>query len=72
MALSDCYWKWPPLYHSVSGAITRLLIELGLFGAAAWMLLDLGYLQWAIIFGVAVVAHYILSFDRITWLLKQK
>ena len=52
--------------------VIRLLLELGLFGAAAWMLLDLGYSQWAIIFGVAVVVHYILSFDRIAWLLKKK
>ena len=52
--------------------ILRLLLELGLFGAAAWMLLDLGYSTLAIIFGVTVLVHYILSYDRIAWLLKQK
>ncbi len=52
--------------------ILRLLLELGLFGAAAWMLLDLDYSQIALIFGLTVVIHYIFSFDRIAWLLKQK
>lgn len=52
--------------------IIRLLLELGLFGAAAWMFLDLDYPLIALIFGLAVVIHYFLSFDRIAWLLKQK
>ena len=51
--------------------IIRLLLELGLFGAAAWMMLDLDYTLIALIFGVTVVVHYFLSFDRIAWLLKQ-
>ena len=52
--------------------IVRLLLELILFGAAAWMMLDLDYSLIALIFGSAVVIHYVLSFDRIAWLLKQK
>jgi len=52
--------------------IVRLLLELGLFGAAAWMLLDLDYSTIALIFGSTVVVHYFISFDRISWLLKQK
>ena len=52
--------------------IVRLLLELILFGAAAWMMLDLDYSLIALIFGSAVVIHYFLSFDRIAWLLKQK
>ena len=52
--------------------ILRLLLELGLFGLAAWMLLDLDYSLLALILGLAVIIHYIFSFDRITWLLKQK
>ena len=51
--------------------IIRLLLELILFGAAGWMMLDLDYTTVALIFGVAVVIHYFLSFDRIAWLLKQ-
>ena len=52
--------------------ILRLLLELGLFGAAAWMMLDLDYSLIALIFGLTVVIHNIFSFDRIAWLLKQK
>jgi hypothetical protein len=52
--------------------IIRLLLELGLFGAAAWMLLDLNYSLIALIFGLAVCIHYILSYKRIAWLQKQK
>jgi hypothetical protein len=52
--------------------IVRLLLELMLFGAAAWMMLILDYTTVALIFGLAVVIHYFLSFDRIAWLLKQK
>lgn len=52
--------------------IVRLVLELGLFGAAAWMMLDLDYSLIALIFGLAVVIHYFISFDRIAWLLKQK
>ena len=52
--------------------ILRLLLELGLFGLAAWMLLDLDYSLLALILGLTVIIHYIFSFDRITWLLKQK
>ena len=52
--------------------IIRLLLELGLFGAAAWMMLDLDHSLISLIFGSAVVIHYFISFDRISWLLKQK
>jgi hypothetical protein len=52
--------------------IIRLMLELALFGAAAWMMLDLDYTLIALIFGSAVVIHYFISFDRIAWLLKQK
>ena len=52
--------------------IVRLLLELILFGAAAWMMLDLDYSWIALIFGSAVVILYFISFDRIAWLLKQK
>jgi hypothetical protein len=50
----------------------RLILELALFGAAAWMILDLDYSLIALIFGLTAVIHYFVSFDRIAWLLKQK
>ena len=52
--------------------ILRLLLELGLFAAASWMMLDMDYSTIALVFGAVVVIHYFLSFDRIAWLLKQK
>jgi len=50
----------------------RLILELLLFGAAAWMMHSLGYPGLGFIFGGVVTLHYILSYDRIAWLLKQK
>jgi hypothetical protein len=49
----------------------RLLLELALFGAAAWALFDAGQpvLGWALT--VAVGVHYLASYDRIAWLLRR-
>lgn len=52
--------------------VIRLILELGLFAGAAWMQLDLGHLLLGWIFCAVVVLHYLVSFARITWLLKQK
>lgn len=52
--------------------ILRLFLELFLFAAATWMMRDLAYdpIWW--IFGLIVLIHYIISYDRVSWLLKQK
>lgn len=52
--------------------VIRLVMELALFGTAAWMLLDLDYSRIALVFGITVALHYLLTFDRMAWLLKQK
>jgi len=52
--------------------IVRLILELVLFGSAAWMLFDMDYILTGWIFAVAVLLHYLASYDRILWLLKQK
>ena len=52
--------------------VIRLVLELVLFGAATWMLVDLDHTRIALVFGLAVVLHYLFSLDRIAWLLKQK
>jgi len=52
--------------------LVRLVLELGLFGAATWMLLNLGYTRLWWIFGAIVIIHYAFSYDRVHWLLKQK
>ena len=52
--------------------LIRLLLELALFGAAAWMLFDLDFQKLGWIFSPVVLFHYATSYDRIAWLLKQK
>ncbi|MCB0206088.1 MAG: YrdB family protein [Caldilineae bacterium] len=49
----------------------RLLLELGLFAAATWALFGAGAATAATIFGLAVVVHYAISYDRVLWLLRQ-
>lgn len=50
----------------------RLLIELGFFACATWALYNLGLTRLAALFGAAVVLHYLLSYDRIRWLLSRQ
>lgn len=54
---------------SVPGVI-RLLIELVFFAFATWALFSLNP-TYGWVFGLATLAHYLLSYDRITWLLKR-
>jgi len=54
----------------VSG-IVRLAIELAIFAFAIWALHDFGSVGLSRIFGMAVLLHYILSYDRIIWLMAQ-
>ena len=51
--------------------IVRLLLELAFFGAATWSLfaMDVTTLGW--IYGIAVLIHYVISYDRISWLVRQ-
>jgi hypothetical protein len=49
----------------------RLALELALFGFAAWALFDLGLTTLALIFGVVTALHYIVSYDRVAWLLRR-
>jgi hypothetical protein len=50
--------------------IVRLLLELAFFGSAIWALFTLNP-PYGWVFGAAVLLHYILSYDRIVWLIKQ-
>jgi len=52
----------------VSGAM-RLVIELGIFSVAAWALYDVGYIKFSLILVLAVVIHYLVSYERVVWLL---
>ena len=54
----------------VAGTL-RLLIELTFFSFACWALYDLGYTTFCMVLGGVVVVHYLVSYDRIFWLMKQ-
>jgi hypothetical protein len=51
--------------------LVRLLLELGFFAFAAWALYDLGFIKACIALGAASFIHYIISYDRILWLLSR-
>lgn len=54
----------------VSGGI-RLTMELGLFALATAALSQGGHPRLAVLLGGVVLAHYLVSWDRIAWLLRQ-
>jgi len=54
----------------VSGII-RLAIELAIFSFAIWSLHDFGSVRLSRILGMSILLHYVLSYDRIIWLLTQ-
>ena len=51
--------------------IVRLLLELVFFAFATWALYDIGFVKLSLVFGISTIAHYIISFDRILWLISQ-
>lgn len=55
----------------VTPGIIRLVIELAFFGLATWTLYDLRMTRASMLFGLVVLIHYGLSYDRISWLLSQ-
>ena len=55
----------------VTLGVIRFAIELGFFALATWSLYDMGYNKVSLAFGIIVVLHYIISYDRIIWLMTQ-
>lgn len=49
----------------------RLLLELGFFASATWSLFEMEASTLGWILGAAVLIHYLISYDRIAWLLRQ-
>jgi len=49
--------------------LLRLAIELGFFSFAAWALYTIGALRLSGLLSVAVVVHYLASYDRVRWLM---
>ena len=50
--------------------LIRLLLELSIFGSATWALFTFNQ-AYGWIFGLVALVHYIVSYDRIRWLLQQ-
>ena len=51
--------------------IVRLVLELAILAAATWSLFAMGLTVLAWIYGVVVLIHYAVSYDRILWLIRQ-
>lgn len=51
--------------------LLRLFLELIFFTVGVWMLRQSGYQSTSIVLGLAIIIHYILSYDRIMWLLQR-
>ena len=49
--------------------VIRLAIELEFFALATWSLHDIGWIKISLAFGIIVVLHYVVSYDRIIWLM---
>jgi hypothetical protein len=54
----------------VPGAV-RLALELAIFGFATWALYSSGHTLLSLIYGAIVVIHYLVSYDRVLWLVQQ-
>jgi hypothetical protein len=50
--------------------ILRLVLEAVIFGGAVWAFYAAGRSSWGLVFGLVVLGHYILSYDRVIWLIK--
>lgn len=48
--------------------VVRLLYEVVFFGFATWALFSMGSATLSLAFGVVAIIHYILSYDRVQWL----
>lgn len=53
----------------VTPGLIRLAIEFGFFAFATWCLYDSGLTMLSLTFGIIVLLHYLVSYDRIVWLL---
>jgi len=51
--------------------IVRLMLELAFFVTATWSLFATGLTALGWIYGIAVLIHNIISYDRVMWLVRQ-
>ena len=54
----------------ITPGFLRLIIELSIFSLASWSLYDMHYVKLSFILGGMVFVHYLISYDRIIWLLR--
>jgi hypothetical protein len=55
----------------ITPGIIRFAIEIGIFTFATWTLYDLGLTKLSLALGITVILHYLISYDRILWLMSQ-
>ena len=55
----------------VKSGIVRLIIEFSFFGFAIWTLKDMGWSKLSLATTIVVIIHYIISYDRVLWLLSK-
>jgi len=53
----------------ITPGVVRFAIELGFFAFATWSLCNMKMNKLSLVFGIIVVLHYIISYDRIRWLM---
>ena len=53
----------------VTPGVVRVAIELSFFALATWSLYDMGSIKLSLAFGIVAMLHYVVSYDRILWLL---
>jgi hypothetical protein len=51
--------------------LVRLILELAIFAAASWAIITSGRASLGFGFAAIVLVHYLLSYDRILWLIRQ-
>jgi hypothetical protein len=51
--------------------VIRLALELSYFGFSVWALYDVGAIPAYWVLAICVLVHYLISYDRIIWLLKR-
>jgi len=53
----------------VTSGIVRLVIELSIFSLATLAVFNTGHQKMSLAFAIIVIIHYLISYDRIIWLL---
>ncbi len=51
--------------------VVRLVLELAFFGLGVWALYSSGLIGLSLVLGGVTIVHYLVSYDRILWLIQQ-